>query len=630
MFFWVRDLIRYVFLGGVRELSRAGAQGPVQSFSSEKPGKSASSSLNETSLKLKAKLDLFVDNNGVSRPGHNVKTEDLKEIMKLFSSLAENLNSEGTSSSSLNSSNTAVGMLADRATIDNSADNIGDQQAGLSIMKKRIEGLFDKKSNQVSFSSYFRSKSGSAKKIAKLQVIKMNFSKQCSIGKMGGSTGSLKSGTVANVSIEKDDITSRKWAQKRYTNSLSEMSKSLNITPDSILPVVNSNPKLEKFGMKANLIIGLIHGEKPDSRQAYKLLVETFRETVKVADGLEAMTFNTDEEKESFNKINDFLNQLATSFYSGVDANDITKTLVESTREVSRERNEESLDVSSSSDSVQEVIGSDGMSTIGGLTILSEGHDSVQVSEGQTKGDVLLSELEAAFDEIKPMDKVLNTAGGEGLGSVFGTLAPKIGGLLAGEIGINYDPNMQGNTPYKAHVLPERLGEDGKGVRKAVQFIRMGTPTMQAEGLSGTAANVNPEFKQFLKAKKGADGKVKGHHVYFNRQKRNGPEGTRSTALENLQHDSKFKDVFTCVTLPADGSWYSQKSSESALSRLGVGITNVFSGVSSVDNDSEEQQFTVKGFKDEIADLMFNNKQGFYIPDKFKQPNEAEFKEKMG
>ncbi|MCK5894978.1 MAG: hypothetical protein KAG53_11390 [Endozoicomonadaceae bacterium] len=150
--------------------------------------------------------------------------------------------------------------------------------------------------------------------------------------------------------------------------------------------------------------------------------------------------------------------------------------------------------------------------------------------------------------------------------------------VITSEMGINYDPYLQGNQPYP-------LFDFYAGERK-ITCIRMGTPTTQS--LLGRE-KVTPEFKAFLSGL--PDG---AQHFYINRQKRSGVEGGRSRVLEKFQHSPESSGKLTVVTFPADGVLYQQKGPY-----------------------SQESDFSQ--MSDQLINAMMNNSNGFYFPETFKQ-----------
>ena len=165
-----------------------------------------------------------------------------------------------------------------------------------------------------------------------------------------------------------------------------------------------------------------------------------------------------------------------------------------------------------------------------------------------------------------------NPAGkGEHLSNVLGSLA-------AGEAGIHYDPYRQGNIP-DILFSPRIHG-------KIVDCIRMGTPTRQETPFG---ASVTPEFRCFLESRESSE-----HHLYLNRQRRTGIEGSRSHALEKLQEHMGLQDKITVVTLPADGDFYNQRQ--------------IFS-----------KDCTLQALQAQMANLMVDNQQGFFFPPGLRQ-----------
>ena len=115
-------------------------------------------------------------------------------------------------------------------------------------------------------------------------------------------------------------------------------------------------------------------------------------------------------------------------------------------------------------------------------------------------------------------------------------------GIIGGELGSNYDPYLQGNTPYRLFEL--------ETTNRRSTCIRMGTTTMQ---LTPIHPHITPEFVEFLQGQG-----PKEHHLYINRQKRTGVEGERTRVLEAFQDRPDIQTKLTLVTLAADGDLYNQ------------------------------------------------------------------------
>ena len=116
------------------------------------------------------------------------------------------------------------------------------------------------------------------------------------------------------------------------------------------------------------------------------------------------------------------------------------------------------------------------------------------------------------------------------------------GNIMGGELGANYDPYLQGNTPYLLFELETK--------NQSATCIRMGTTTMQSTAFT---PHVTPELTDFI-CGQGPD----EHHLYINRQKRSGVEGGRSHSLENFQEEPSIQGHLTVITLAADGDLYNQ------------------------------------------------------------------------
>lgn len=188
-------------------------------------------------------------------------------------------------------------------------------------------------------------------------------------------------------------------------------------------------------------------------------------------------------------------------------------------------------------------------------------------------GEQLAQRLKATQEAVRTQKPALEDASGAG-----GHLINVGGGLAAGEMGVNYDPYLQGNQPYP-------LFSFDAGGREAT-CIRMGTPTRQA--VFG-AEEVTPEFCAFL------EGLPQGaQHLYINRQKRSGVEGGRSKTLEQFQDSPESSDRLTVVTFPADGELYEQKGP--------------YSG-----------DCTFSDMDGQLVDAMVSNSNGFYFPEKFRK-----------
>ncbi len=161
----------------------------------------------------------------------------------------------------------------------------------------------------------------------------------------------------------------------------------------------------------------------------------------------------------------------------------------------------------------------------------------------------------------------------ENADNTFTHIRNVFGGIFGGELGLHYDPYMQGNTPYN-------LFELSTSQQKAT-CIRMGTTTMQDSPLT---PSVTPEFRQFVSGLKEGE-----HHLYINRQKRSSVEGGRSYVLELVQEEEAFEDSLTVVTIPADGSLYNQS-----------------------DQYADDCDFAT--FKGHLIQAMAENHEGFYFP----------------
>ncbi|MCK5894861.1 MAG: hypothetical protein KAG53_10780 [Endozoicomonadaceae bacterium] len=138
-------------------------------------------------------------------------------------------------------------------------------------------------------------------------------------------------------------------------------------------------------------------------------------------------------------------------------------------------------------------------------------------------------------------------------------------GLTAGDLGIGYDPSLQGNIP-DVHFTFQEQG-------RAVCCIRMGTPTRQ---ILPAGVHITPEFRCFLESQESTQ-----HHLYINRQRRTGVEGYRSDKLERLQASKDMQEKLTVVTLSADGSFYKQEKpcgGDGLLADLNAEIIDVLDG----------------------------------------------------
>ncbi|MGB1272148.1 MAG: hypothetical protein ACPG5T_08745 [Endozoicomonas sp.] len=194
-------------------------------------------------------------------------------------------------------------------------------------------------------------------------------------------------------------------------------------------------------------------------------------------------------------------------------------------------------------------------------------------SLGSCSGSQIAQRLKATQNSVRSQKSVLEDASGVGR-----HLVNVGGGLAAGEMGINYDPYLQGNQPY-----PLFSFDDGK---QDATCIRMGTPTRQT--VLGTE-EVAPEFCAFLQGLP-----HDFQHLYINRQKRSGVEGGRSKTLEEFQDSPESSGKLTVVTFPADGELYEQKGS--------------YSG-----------DCTFSDMSGQLVDAMVSNSNGFYFPEKFRK-----------
>jgi hypothetical protein len=129
--------------------------------------------------------------------------------------------------------------------------------------------------------------------------------------------------------------------------------------------------------------------------------------------------------------------------------------------------------------------------------------------------------------------------------------------FIVGQFNLNYDPQVQENTPY---ILFEMIGKD-----KNIQVIRMGTQTYEGYfSLFSQTANVNKEFEGFVNYLLAN----KKKHIYFNFQNKiptwyGRNEAPRCRALEEFA--SKYQECLYFVTLPKNTLFYHQEGPFEAL-----------------------------------------------------------------
>ncbi|WP_330924858.1 hypothetical protein [Candidatus Sororendozoicomonas aggregata] len=201
----------------------------------------------------------------------------------------------------------------------------------------------------------------------------------------------------------------------------------------------------------------------------------------------------------------------------------------------------------------------------------------IQSLKPARKGDVLTPDSGSALAlRLEETQRLIQGTRSEleNAATPFHSLRNQAGNIAAGELGFNYDPYYQGNTPYKLFELSTGKGEKG------IACIRMGTPTIQAVG---TLPELSPEFKRFIRAQGDNE-----HHLYINRQRRVGVEGQRSRLLEKTR-DDKTLEKLSVVTIPADGNLYHQTGKY-----------------------SEDVDFQT--FSNTIVSHLLDDKEGFFFP----------------
>lgn len=123
---------------------------------------------------------------------------------------------------------------------------------------------------------------------------------------------------------------------------------------------------------------------------------------------------------------------------------------------------------------------------------------------------------------------------------------------------VPFDPWMQGNTPQKLFTL-----HSGK---KQIDILSFGAPIRQS---MIHRVEILDEFRGFLRHLEEV-GKV---HLLINLQDRlSWRETARSTAIEDLQKNPKFKDSLLVITLPKESDFYHQRNAFSQLTNANAFI----------------------------------------------------------
>ena len=120
---------------------------------------------------------------------------------------------------------------------------------------------------------------------------------------------------------------------------------------------------------------------------------------------------------------------------------------------------------------------------------------------------------------------------------------------LKGEVGIDFDPNNNGNIP---EVRSREVFKNSKGEEKTITYLRFGTPTIDPtpQGYAlGEPPKIVPEFSAYLEASKSKN------FLYINHQRnllstKIQAEQRRSEVIHNLENQH---ENFYFLSLPFDG-----------------------------------------------------------------------------
>ncbi len=193
--------------------------------------------------------------------------------------------------------------------------------------------------------------------------------------------------------------------------------------------------------------------------------------------------------------------------------------------------------------------------------------------------DHVMHLLQDTYDNVHATRSVL---GGNGLLMLAST-------FMSDELGLFFDPVMQGNLPY---VLFHTRYKTIHGAAREAKCIRMCTPTVQARPVS---PRLSPEFEYFLLSQNIDDPHEPEHHVYFNRQNPDHfAEGPRTQLLQSLNESAKWNKRITVVSLPATGHAYDQ--------------TGIYKSTK-----------TFAHWREQLTASMRDNAHGFYFPARIRE-----------
>lgn len=223
---------------------------------------------------------------------------------------------------------------------------------------------------------------------------------------------------------------------------------------------------------------------------------------------------------------------------------------------------------------------------------LQDSEEGDSLSPAPDAFDGIRDDVHRHLSDIQPMYHRIAGADDARKISLLGKVGQSIVGIQGLGMGtkgsrvLEFDPNMQGNPPYRKFDVQVKTASGGM---RTVGNLRIGTPTKGTE--------ITPEFKGYLRALK-ARGQ---RHTYINFQQRdsgNKGENVRSAALEALGRDPEFADTLNVFTFDKNTSFYKQ--------------TKGFAGVK-----------TAIEFKETFLDRILGGKKtGFSVPDAIREkPN---------
>jgi hypothetical protein len=336
--------------------------------------------------------------------------------------------------------------------------------------------------------------------------------------------------------VTTNHIQTGQWKQIRYTLSMDAIASDCLNTPEVLQGLKrlaedsSSHDDKQLYAIVCTIIAELkkLHYGKAspsaDPRERYKSFLENLRMAINKVNQLES---SPDIHQSALT----VLQAIARSFFTGITDTTFHRDLVHATR-------------------------------------LQADPTKNFLSVQNSGGPELAKRLNQSQDLIYSQAEVLENAD-----NPFTHFRNVFGGIFGGELGLHYDPYMQGNTPYSLFELSTS--------QQNATCIRMGTTTMQDSPLT---PSVTPEFRQFISGLKEGE-----HHLYINRQKRSSVEGGRSYVLELVQEEEALQNALTVVTLPADGSLYNQ-------------------------SNQYEEDCDFPAFKAHIIHAMTENHEGFYFP----------------